>query len=339
MLKTKILFNISALVLGLVFSGSALAYGGHSSWSYGNNDSCYSDCGDDGDSDSNYDYGSSWGYNYDSSDSNKKVKVSSWSDYSSDKKLKKGEVYTDGTDHYGTKRNGESYSSTDRKYVDNNNGYVDSVLFDYGDDCVVLEDITFSKHSDDVDMKIMAFIGDKKNLANGKIKIGAKEYNDFDDYLDGKTYSDLMNDGNWKGYEAENAHDTSKGATYNSNTGDYKKSFVKCAKDSNNNCKKDSDGKEIKDYTASSHWLVMADHTKTDYSCTRHGGCKQTFKKDYFKVKHMGGYDYDNKYGGCQKIEVICEPKNPPQDGEVPAPATLALLALGLGMIRLRKSK
>jgi hypothetical protein len=302
MYKTKTLLGLAILAVSSSLSSNAFAYGSYSMWSSGTYEKCTSGC-TDSNYDSKYDSGTGWEYNYDSNDTSKDVKLSAWSDYGYSGKLQKEEVYKDSYNRYGTKHGSDSYYDK----IDNRNGKMESVLFDYGDDCVVLEDITINKrYGDDADIKIMAFIGDKKNTTDGKIDIGGMKYDDFDQYIASKSYSELMNDGNWKSYNTN--------VDKYSNTGDYKNNFVGYTKDDN--------GNYVKDYTASSYWLVMADASKDGYT-------------DYFKVKNMGGYYYDSQYGGCQKIEIKCDGHKPPQ---VPAPGTLVLLALGLGVLRLRKS-
>jgi len=289
--------QLSAILIGAVFASNSYAmYSG--SWSYGGGDSCSTCSGD----------GNSWSYNYDDTDDSKIVKVTAWSDTNTGK-LEGKEVkhYSDG---YGVDNNAESYSSRmgttdyekhyDGGYTIDNKTHMDSILFDYGEQCVVLDSVTMGWYNGDADVKVMAFIGEKDNL----YKDSNTKYASFEDYLKDKSYDDLMGDtDNWKSYSVNDAH-TGDEKTYSDGSKEYTSYFGK-----------DKDGHD--DYTASSYWLVMADG-KADTS------------DDYFKIKHMGGHDYNGGHE-CKKVEIKCEPV--PPNGQVPAPGSLVLLGLGLTLL------
>lgn len=293
-----------ALVAGSLVSAPTFAM----NWSYGGGDYC-SDCST---STSN-----TWEYNYDGSDYQKNVKVTAWSNTYSGSKLEKKEVYHDykgyGVDNnkeYSYSNDYEKYSDSEGYVVDNHN-YTDSVLFDYGDKCVVLDSVSLGWKNTDADIKVMAFIGDKNNL---KKKDGSKAYT-MDEYLKDRTYADLMDEtSNWKTYDVN--HNQYASSDYNDYTKDsgYTAEFA-YKKDQNGKKIKDAYGNYVKDETASSYWLVMANGGKDSY-------------KDYFKIKHMGGHDYAGT--GCYQKEVKCDNGGGTPNGEVPAPAPLALLAVGL---------
>ena len=143
MLKTKSLIGLSILTVCASLSGNAFAYYGSNTGTWSGSDStCTSDCGGQYYTGSGYDYhyGSSYDYNYQSSDM---AKMSAWSGYNGGT-LQKDDVYKDSNNYYGTKQNN---NTTYQNKIDDyhNTGKIESVLFDYGDQCVVLEDITFNK--------------------------------------------------------------------------------------------------------------------------------------------------------------------------------------------------
>lgn len=324
---------IAAGLISLYSANAAATYSTHS-WSTSDTGSCTSNCSGNG---------SEYTSTYDTSSVyNKQVKISAWSNTRSygrsdsryDDKLEKKEVKYSDRDGDGKKDgyavdNNESEDDSytwdggkahyERDYVDNET-HMDSILFDYGDECVVLDSVIIDRdgYDTDSDIKIMAFTGDKNDLKDSS----GNKYGSFDDYLKDKSYDDLMSDtGNWKSYQAKDVKRT--GQNYDSDkdgySDSYKKDFTKYY-DS-------TDGKYKNDYTASSYWLVMADG-------------KADSNDDYFKIKHMGGYDYDSSKGGCQKVEIKCDNPTPP-DGQVPVPATGLLLTLGLtllGYTRRRKA-
>ncbi|MDH5545565.1 MAG: PEP-CTERM sorting domain-containing protein [Gammaproteobacteria bacterium] len=307
--------TLSAVSLGLVIclasatSFAGMSYsGGSYSWSSGNDDSCYSNCGDY-DRDGRDDYGD-WNYSYDDGDRSKKVKVSSWSDSKWDKSFEKHDAYYD-KGGYGSKDAGE----TDfHNYVDNDGGHFESVLYDYGDKCVVLEEISFTrKYRSDTDFTVFAYVGDDSDWeSNGKT---------IDDHLKGKKYSDLLASSEWEAYKVYDGKNGSSTKTNSYGETEYTKRFVS---DKNN------DG--VDDYVASKYWLVMAGAESS--------GSYDDGNKDYLRFTHAGGSYYDKNSGGCYKKIVICEPGGSTPPNGVPAPAPLALMAiglLGLGYTRRRK--
>lgn len=215
MLKNKLFFSGLVLIAGGLTSTGASATWSH----YG--DTCYSNCTSDG----NY-----YEYKYDTVDTSKTVKVTAWSNTNTGGKLRNVESYYD-TKGYGADNNVSTDDGYDaNKYLDNKN-YIDSVLFDYGDKCVVLDSITLGGYSNDADVEIMAYVGDKTGDA-------------FKTYLSGKTYAELQSDKNADGSDAWKTYVVNDVKTGNSTSG-YTKTFGK-----------DQFGND--DYTASSYWLVKA---------------------------------------------------------------------------------